>query len=66
MDKKLNIFLIKNCNLQYSIKDIQATEEAFSLQTSNFKKHEIFQIFLFLWLIFALLDPDPDSESGSG
>jgi hypothetical protein len=21
--------------------------------------------FLFLWVIFALLDPDPDSESGS-
>jgi hypothetical protein len=25
-----------------------------------------FLIFLFLWVIFALLDPDPDSESGYG
>ncbi len=23
-------------------------------------------LFLFLWVIFALLDPDVDSESGSG
>jgi hypothetical protein len=29
-------------------------------------KHEMSQFFLPLWLIFALLDPDPDSEYGSG
>jgi hypothetical protein len=28
-------------------------------------KHEISSFFLLLWVIFALLDPDPDSESGS-
>jgi hypothetical protein len=30
-----------------------------TLQNMNF-----YQIFLLLWVIFALLDPDPDSESG--
>jgi hypothetical protein len=37
------------------------TEEAFSSQKrpSNTSKHEL------LWVIFALLDPDPDSGSGS-
>jgi hypothetical protein len=51
-----------------SIKNIQVTEEAFSSQKkpSNTSKHELLQIFLLLWVIFALLCPDPDSESGSG
>jgi hypothetical protein len=42
-------------------------EEAFSSQKrpSNTSKHELFKKFLLLWVIFALLDPDPDSE-GSG
>jgi hypothetical protein len=31
-----------------------------TLQNMNFYK-----FFLLLWVIFALLDPDPDSESGS-
>jgi hypothetical protein len=50
--KKLNFFLSKT----------SIANEAFSSQerTSSF--------FLLLWVIFALLDPDPDSkyESGSG
>ena len=29
------------------------------------KSMKILDFFLFLWVIFALLDPDPDSESGS-
>jgi|688.fasta_scaffold1128622_1 hypothetical protein len=45
-------------------------EEAFSSQKrpSNTSKHELLQIryCLLLWVIFALLDPDPDSEYGSG
>ncbi len=51
-----------------SIKDVQATEEAFSFK----REHSALQImkfayfFLFLWIIFILLDPYPDSESGSG
>ncbi len=50
-----------------SEKDVQATGEAFSPQkrTARISKHEIYLLFLFLWVIFALLDPDPDSESGS-
>jgi hypothetical protein len=41
--------------------------EAFSClkRTSSTSKHEIL-IFLLLWVIFVLLDPDPDSEYGSG
>jgi hypothetical protein len=48
--------------------DAHATEEAFSLQkkTSSTSKHEIFKNFLFLWVIFVILDLDPDSESRSG
>jgi hypothetical protein len=58
------MFLIKNCNT-YSkafIKDFQATEEAFSPQkrTSSTSKQEISNCFLFLGVIFALLDPDTD------
>ncbi len=54
-----------------SIKDVQVTKEAFSSQkrTSSTWKHEIYIFFLLLWVIFALLDPDPDtgdSEYGSG
>jgi hypothetical protein len=42
------------------MKDVQATGEAFSPQkrTSSTSK-PIF--FLFLWVIFALLDPDPEA-----
>jgi hypothetical protein len=41
-------------------------KEAFSSQKrpSNTSKHELRKN-LFLWVIFALLDPDPDSEYGS-
>ena len=51
-----------------SIKNVQVTEEAFSSQKrpSNTLKHELLNFFLLLWFIFGLLDPDPDSESGSG
>jgi hypothetical protein len=54
----------KNLNSTYpsaSIKEVQATEE-FSPQkrtssTSKYKFHNFF-----LWVIFALLDPDPDTD----
>jgi hypothetical protein len=53
-----------------SIKDAQATGEAFSPQkrTSStvLKNMKILDFFLFLWVIFALLDPDPQFECGSG
>ena len=47
---------------QASTKDVQATGEAFRPQkrTSSTSKHEICSLFLFLWVIFALLVPDPD------
>jgi hypothetical protein len=50
-----------------SLKDVQATGEAFSPQkrTSSTLKHESSLFFLFLWVIFALPDPDP-LTSGSG
>jgi hypothetical protein len=51
------------------LKDVQVTKEAFSSQKriSSTSKHEIsFYFFLIWWGIFALLDPDPDSENGSG
>jgi hypothetical protein len=37
-----------------SIKDVQASGEAFTPQ-----KNEIYYFFLFLWVIFALMYPDP-------
>ncbi len=45
-----------------SIKDVQVTGEAFIPQkrTSNTSKQKIS---FFSWAIFALLDPDPNSES---
>ncbi len=50
------------------IKDIQATGGALSPEkrTSSISKLEISSIFLFLWVIFALLDPDPHSHYRSG
>jgi hypothetical protein len=52
-----------------SIKDVQVTEEAFSTQREHPAlqlKHKIsFFFFFFSWVIFALLDPEPDSDLGS-
>jgi hypothetical protein len=68
LKKKLNFFLIKNCNLPTFLglhkvcpsyrRSLQLIKEAIQ----HFKTW----IFLFLWVIFALLDPDPDSEYRSG
>jgi hypothetical protein len=67
-EKKINFFFDQKLQLTYPqafIKYVQVTEEACSSQKrpSNTSKHEFF---LLLWVIFALLDPDPDSEYGSG
>ncbi len=69
--KKLNFIFHQKLQFIYpkaSIKDVQVTKEAISsqreqpaLQNMKFRKH-----FLLLWVIFALLDPDSDSEYGSG
>jgi hypothetical protein len=51
-------FISKNA----SIKDVQATREAFSpKKTSCFKKMKFINSYV-LWVIFALLDLDPDCE----
>ncbi len=34
-------------------------------RTSSTSKHNISKFFLFLWFVFALLDPDPECGSGS-
>jgi hypothetical protein len=62
-EKKLNIFLIKNCNLGYLSHPIHKVHPSYrrSLQLSK----EAIQHFKTFVGHFALLDPDPDSESGS-
>jgi hypothetical protein len=47
---------------QASLKAAQATGKAFNPQkrTSSTSKHKNSSLFLFLWVIFALLDLDPD------
>jgi hypothetical protein len=49
------------------MKDAQAIGEAFSPQkrTSSTSKHENSVLFLFLWVIFALLDPDPATQTNA-
>jgi hypothetical protein len=48
------------------LQDVQVTKEASRKRTSNTSKHEISYFFVLQWVIFALLDPNPDSENGSG
>jgi hypothetical protein len=63
--KKCKFFFIKNCNLliprtTVSIKDVQATKEAFSLKRERpaLQNMRYLNFFLLLWVFFALLDPD--------
>jgi hypothetical protein len=63
--KKSLVFFYQSFQFTYpSIKDAQATGKSFSPQkrTSSTSKHEIFYFILFLWIIFALLDPDPVAQ----
>jgi hypothetical protein len=57
------IFSIKKLQLYGLglIRYVQATAQAFHHQkrTSNISKFVIFSLYMFLWVIFALLDPDP-------
>jgi hypothetical protein len=50
------------------MKAVQTTGEAFSPQKRKFStsKHGIYYCFLFFWVIFALLDLDPQFRSGLG
>jgi hypothetical protein len=47
------------------MKDVQATGEALSPQREHLalqKMKFLHRFFLFLWIIFALLDPDPADQ----
>ena len=50
------------------IKDAQATGEAFSPQKPHpaLENLKFLPCFLFLWVIFALLDPDPADQNQCG
>ncbi len=69
--KKIKFFRSKiaiySTHPQASLKDAQATGEAFSSQkrTSSTSKHEISLLFLFFGVIFALLDSDPATHINS-
>jgi hypothetical protein len=56
--------LIKNCN--YSLKDVQATGNPSALKREHpaLQKMKFINFILFLWVIFALLDPKDPIESG--
>jgi hypothetical protein len=57
------MFLIKNCNLlirrlpQRTYK-LQVKPSALKREHSAHQKMKFFNFFIFLWVIFALLDPD--------
>ncbi len=61
--EKSGQFLIKKLQLPYSLASITLQENIQLFKTLNF--WTFLSFFLFLWVIFALLDPDPDSGSGS-
>ncbi len=61
------LILIKTCNL-LSPRPPERTskiQKKLSKRTSSLSKHEISLLFLLLWVIFVLLDPDSESGSGS-
>jgi hypothetical protein len=62
--------IIKNYNLPIPrppLRTSKLQKKPFSQKrTSSTSKHEISYFFLLLWVIFSLLDPDPDSGYGSG
>jgi hypothetical protein len=44
---------------------LQEKPSALKREHPALQNMKFLDFFLFLWVIFALLDPDPDSESGS-
>jgi hypothetical protein len=60
----LYLFSIKNCNLLMSKQ--QEKPPALKREHPGLQKMKFFNFFLCLWVIFALLDPDSDWESGYG
>ncbi len=62
---KIYIFLIKNCNLliprpPQRTPKLQEKPSALKREHPVLKNMKLLDIFLFLWVNFALLDPDPD------
>jgi hypothetical protein len=45
---------------------LQEKPSALKREHSAFQKMKLIDFFLSIWVIFALLDSDPDCESGSG
>jgi hypothetical protein len=70
-EKKLNFFFIKNYNLPIPrppkrTSKLQKKPSALKRGHPTLQNMNFYNFFLLLlWVIFALLDPDPDSESGS-
>jgi hypothetical protein len=64
-EKKIIFFVDLKLQFPYPYASV---EEALSSQkrTSSTQNIKFLNFFLLLWFIFALLDPDPDSEHGSG
>jgi hypothetical protein len=69
-EKKFKNFWIKNYNLliprpPQRTSKLQETPSALKREHSSLQNMKFLKLVLFLWLIFELLDPDPDSKSGS-
>jgi hypothetical protein len=63
MSKNRRKKMIKNGNLLMS--KLHEKPAALKREHPALKKRNLLT-FLYLWIIFALLDPDPDCKSGSG
>jgi hypothetical protein len=62
------IFLIIHCNLpRYPLRTLKLQEKpsAFEREHPALQKMKLINFFLFLWVIFALMDLDTGCESGS-
>jgi hypothetical protein len=62
--KKITIYL--SLGLHKRTSRIQEEPLALKREHSALQKMKFINCFLFFWVIFALLDPDPDCEFGSG
>jgi hypothetical protein len=61
MNKNLQLKKIAIYSSQTSVKDVQATGKASALKREHpaLQNMKFRNFFLFLWVIFAFLDPDP-------
>ncbi len=70
--KKINVLLIKNCSLPVLIpRPPKRTSKLHAKPSALKREHAVlknlfFKLFLFLWVIFAFLNPDPHSQGGTG